>query len=212
MHEYGGIYLDDDSWILKDLKPLRKAGFDNVIGRQAGGELCQAMWMSKPRNIFMQAWVDLQDQEFDGHWTTAGNILITQLHLDFSRTKSTQHVLVLEQDAFFPGDWMEGSLNMMYALHNDSDTRSTIKGPLNSTAIALNFKGDQSYSGWRRDWSTTYNLHGWSTGIKNLNLGDRLFASYGHLSPEYVLARRSNVARALYPALKHAIESNVLDY
>ena len=41
--ELGGIYLDDDSYVLRDLKPLRNLGFDNVIGQQ----LNKREWMAK---------------------------------------------------------------------------------------------------------------------------------------------------------------------
>ena len=30
----GGIYLDDDSYVLRDLKPFRTLGYDNVLGQQ----------------------------------------------------------------------------------------------------------------------------------------------------------------------------------
>ena len=32
--EQGGIYLDDDSYVLRDLTPLRTLGFENVVGKQ----------------------------------------------------------------------------------------------------------------------------------------------------------------------------------
>ena len=57
-------------------------------------------------------------------------------------------------------------------------------------------------------------LHGWTSGIKT-ELNDRereaLFGTFGGISPDYVLARSSNFARAVYPALKHALDSGILD-
>ena len=38
MVKQGGIYLDDDAYVLRDLKPLRTLGFENVVGRQANGQ------------------------------------------------------------------------------------------------------------------------------------------------------------------------------
>jgi len=35
--EMGGTYLDDDSYVLRDLKPLRNIGFENVVGQQLNG-------------------------------------------------------------------------------------------------------------------------------------------------------------------------------
>lgn len=40
--EMGGIYLDDDSYVLRDLKPLRSIGFDNIVGQQLNGRTYMA--------------------------------------------------------------------------------------------------------------------------------------------------------------------------
>ena len=37
LSELGGIYLDDDSYVLRDLKPLRETGFKNIVGFQKNG-------------------------------------------------------------------------------------------------------------------------------------------------------------------------------
>ena len=34
LSDLGGIYLDEDSYVLRDLSPFRAAGFDNVVGMQ----------------------------------------------------------------------------------------------------------------------------------------------------------------------------------
>lgn len=208
MYEYGGIYFDDDSWLLKDLSSLRKAGFDNVFARQQDTRLCQAMWMSRPKNPFMQAWVELQDREFTGGWTKAGNELISQLYLDFAKTDSSNHALVLEQDAFFPENWGADALTRMYGLHNGDADEAIPKAPLNLTKIEAEF-GQGKPKDWRRDWGSSYSIHGWSTGIKNLN-ASHVFGEARQMTPQYVLSRESNIARALSPALQAALDSGVL--
>jgi len=36
MAHHGGQYFDDGSWVIRDLAPFRKAGFENVFGKQKG--------------------------------------------------------------------------------------------------------------------------------------------------------------------------------
>ena len=58
-------------------------------------------------------------------------------------------------------------------------------------------------------------LHGWTSSIKNNFDGNEntpeLFDEYKGISLDYVLARNSNFARAVYPAVKDALDSGFLD-
>ena len=58
-------------------------------------------------------------------------------------------------------------------------------------------------------------LHGWTSSIKNNFDGDEntpeLFDEYKGISLEYILARNSNFARAVYPAVKDALYRGFLD-
>jgi len=104
MSEYGGQYFDDDSWVIRDLKPLREAGFENVFGKEWGNDICQAMWMSTPGNALMKAFVRLQELEFSGDWLRASNHLISNLVYDVQGFGHDRNALVLERNAFFPGE------------------------------------------------------------------------------------------------------------
>ena len=205
MRDHGGLYLDDDAWLIKDLGPLRRSGYENVFGRQVDGKLCQATWLSRPGNAFMKTWVDLMDSEFNGEWTKAGNELISKLYPAFVAAGARGHALVLERDAFFPFSWVLPDLKTMYGLHDEADIRDDSPPP---SALDV-FHGGHRGPGWTTDWSATYSIHGWTTGINDQDAW-HIFGPYRTLTPEYVLAHRSNVARALYPAVKDAIDSGVL--
>ena len=67
---------------------------------------------------------------------------------------------------------------------------------------------------WQRDWRSSYVLHGWTSGIeKQLTEGERIamFGEFGDITLEYVLARNSNFARAVYPAVRHALDNGFLE-
>ena len=104
MAELGGQYFDDDSWVIRDLAPFRKAGFENVFGKEWGDDICQAMWMSTPNNPLMRAFERLQETEFNGEWVRASNILISNLVYDIQGYGHGRYALVLERNAFFPGE------------------------------------------------------------------------------------------------------------
>lgn len=110
MAEHGGQYFDDDAWVIRDLAPLRSAGYENVFGIEAMGDVCQAVWMSTPKNALMSVFERLQDKVFDGGWLTASNSLITNLIHDIRGYSHDRHALVLERDAFFPGEYFASSL------------------------------------------------------------------------------------------------------
>lgn len=67
---------------------------------------------------------------------------------------------------------------------------------------------------WQKDLRTSYVLHGWTSGIRGeMNDEERasVFGKYGHITLEYILARNSNFALAVYPAVQHALDNGVLD-
>ena len=56
-------------------------------------------------------------------------------------------------------------------------------------------------------------LHGWTSGLRGeLNDEQRatIFGKFGGITLDYILARNSNFALALYPAVKHALDNGVL--
>ena len=78
--------------------------------------------------------------------------------------------------------------------------------PLNMTSFVESFQLKPSKI-WRKDWRLSYALHDW-----RIDLGDskKYFGEFGGIMLEYVLAKNSNFARAVYPAVKHALDNDVI--
>ena len=212
LQKYGGVYLDDDAYILRDLKPLRRINFENIVGRQANGQICPAVILSTPGNKMMTTYHKLQDSVFDGSWARHATELLTVLAQEFSTPD--HQVLILPQDAFFPSAWYKSDLMMIYQVHDDAGAPAiNNKGTHNVTEFMEKFQlwGPET---WRKDWRLSYVLHGWTSGIVqnfDKNGQGNLFRGFGGITLEYVLARSSNFARAVYPAVKHAIDNGVLE-
>ena len=100
LEKFGGIYLDNDVYVLRNLRVLSRLGFENIIGEQKYGKICNAVIMATPQNKMMQAYQILQDVVFDGGWETASVDLLTRLAQEFH--DMPDHVMVMPQDAFFP--------------------------------------------------------------------------------------------------------------
>lgn len=204
---YGGIYLDGDAYVLKDLLPLRRAGFENVVGWQKDGQVCPAVMLSISGNDLMNAYHTLQDRIFDGGWATHATSLLTTLVRDFSTTDNT--VLSLPQDAYFPGSWEPVDLTWIYKVHDDQGPPVILDVDThNQSTFLSSFQLKPSLT-WQRDWRTSYTLHGWTAGLRHLDPKE-IFGEYGGITMEYVMAQNSNFARAVYPALHHAVIHGVL--
>lgn len=210
MAKMGGMYFDDDAWVLRDLTPLRKAGFDNVFSLDEGARIAQACWLSKPRNPLMIAFARLQDIVFNGEWLRASNDLITALMVHYARAPGDRSALVLEKDAFFPGYWIGEGLNDYYEVHDDDDVKTfqEMDAPSPFDDITSTFQFDKKW-GWRRDWRRTWVIHGFSNELR-ARKAQWMFKEFNWFSPAYVLSQRSNIGRALYPALRHMLDSGFL--
>lgn len=212
MARLGGIYLDDDAWVLRDLTPLRRAGFDNVFSLDEGARIAQAAFLSRPLNPLMLAFAKMQDVVFNGEWLRASNDLVTALMVHFSRAEGSKSALTLEKDAFFPGWWFgegDDGLGMYYKVHDEDPTFREPQTPQPGQDVAETFEYDFDW-GWRRDWRRTWIVHGFSNELR-ARKAYHLFKEFQNFTPAYVLSRRSNIARALFPALAEMLKSGVLE-
>lgn len=208
--KYGGIYLDDDSYILQPLHQFRTTGFENVVGVQASGQICPSAIMSTKGNKFLTVFLKLMDLEFDGTWVHHSVELMTALTLEFSY--QPRQILRLPQETFFPYSWMD--LKSIYLVHDDrgklAGATRVNRPATNSTDFIEQFELDPPTTDtWQVDWRLSYILHGWNHIVQDEK--DQLFGRYGDISLEYVMAQDSNFARAVFPAVKHAWDSGVLD-
>ena len=212
LNKYGGMYLDDDAYILRDLKPLRYAGFQSVLGRQSGGQICNAVILSSANNPMLSAYRALEDRMFDGSWTRHSVDLLTSLTREY---QTPGDLLLVPQDTFFPADWLQEDLEMIYGVHEDpGDPSVNNKDPRqNLTEFIDDFTMDWPDT-WRRDWRYSYILHGWTSGIR-MNMDesaqDELFGEFRAITPNYILANNSNFAIAVSPAMQHAFNSGLLE-
>ncbi|UZJ53759.1 hypothetical protein CBS101457_003079 [Exobasidium rhododendri] len=211
MAKYGGQYFDDDSWVIRDLAPLRKAGFENVFGKEWGDDICQAMWMSTPGNALMKAFERLQETEFNGEWLRASNNLISNLVYDVSGFGHDKYALVLERNAFFPGQWNieDDGLPMFYKVHPEPEPLQEMAPVAKSIDELVNNYSFERRFGWKKDWRNSYVIHGFSNAIRGADAW-WMFGEFKGFTPEYVLSQSSNIGRALYPALQNALDTGVL--
>ena len=213
LEKFGGIYLDDDVYLLRELHTLRHIGYQNVVGRQINGKNCNAVIMATPGNRMISAYNALQNTIYDGGWETHSVFLLTSLAREFASVGN--HVMIVPQDTFFPLSWEKGDLETLYQVHPDAGELETNNRSIkNQTEFISNFHLWPPES-WRHDWRLSYVLHGWTSSIKNNFDGNEntpeLFDEYKGISLDYILARNSNFARAVYPAVKDALDSGFLD-
>ena len=217
--KYGGIYLDDDIYILRDLKPLRQVGFENILGLQQWTEICPAVIMATKDNILMRTYHELQDTVFDGSWANHAVGLLSTLAREFS--PYTRQVLITHKETFFPFSWWDDDLRIIYQVNGTQPEKAVENNrPLeNITEFIDHFElrqPERPQDTWHVDWRLSYTLHGWNHGVEGLieaqkGEDESLFGSFGSITLEYVLSQNSNFARAVYPAVRHAVDSGWLD-
>ena len=212
LNKHGGLYLDEDAYVLKNMTPLRQLGFQNVVGVQIDGKVCPAVMLAAqgPANIMMTAYQKLQDKVFDGGWETHSVNLLSSLTTAFSNRDN--QVLTLDRDAFFSGSWQPLGLKWMYEIHNtiDHDLIMPNSDTRNATSFIENFQWAPQT--WVHDWRPSYVLHGWNSAIEKFakEQGRGIFREYGGITLDYVLSRSSNFAQAVYPAVRHALDHGIL--
>ncbi|KFY91611.1 hypothetical protein V500_04574 [Pseudogymnoascus sp. VKM F-4518 (FW-2643)] len=204
IYEHGGIYLDWDAHALRDVKPLRESGFANVVGRQRGGQVNSGVWMSRRGTLLVKLWAEKQHEVYSGAWTAHSNDLLTSLSEKNGDSSlltmiaerlmpQNKEVLILETEAFAPMSWKLKDASKLFMPHLNDNIEQ--------------MKSDAKKSDWEIDYSTSYILHAFkpdkSEHIENFDRDDGI-------TVKYVLARLSNFAIAVYPAVKHAIDTGVI--
>lgn len=217
--KYGGIYLDEDIYILRDMKPLRQVGFENIVGLQESTEICPAVIIATKDNTLMRTYHKLQDVVFDGTWANHAVTLLSTLVRGFS--PYANQVLLMDKEAFFPFSWREDDLRVIYQVNGTRpDVSMENNRPLENITNFIDhfeqWQPERPRDTWHVDWRLSYTLHGWNRALEGLIEYERnninfLFGSFGSITLEYVLSQSSNFARAVYPAVRHAVDSGWLD-
>ncbi|KAL2132042.1 hypothetical protein VTI74DRAFT_4271 [Chaetomium olivicolor] len=198
--DLGGVYIDWDVHALRDIRPLREAGFGAVAGRQLGGQINSGSFMSVRNGRAVTLWREMMHEAYDGGWTTHSNEVLTKVGERLVREPN--EMLIMEREAFAPGSWKSEDTDALCTVHND--TVSNLEGYTESMPLReyeetfrARWEDPKRFPNWERDWSSTYLLHAfapdrWSHKVEG----------FEHITPRYVLERRSNFARAVYPVAK----------
>lgn len=211
VHDFGGIYIDLDVHALRDMQPLRESGYGSVLGRQVDGNINSGTFMSVKGGKMISMWLERMHQVYDGKWVTHSNLAVTHVGHELASTDPCE-ALILGRNAFAPGGWTAEDNEWLYDDHEE--TRSNIErlsqgddlpefAERDSTTDLGLTESDEDDS-WAFDWSCTFLLHAFN--LKKPRHG----VKHNGISPKYVLERRSNFARAVYPVVKDMYEKGIV--
>jgi hypothetical protein len=207
VYEQGGIYLDFDVFPLRDFKPFREAGFANVVGLEKYEKVNSGCYMSIKGSELMRVWLKYEHIVYDGGWITHAVELLTNIVRRINRIP--YEVLILQKDTWAPGSWELGDASELYSSHPSASPSDASEydfdqeRALNSGDLESVFESDLHLESWQKDWSVTYAIHAFKGEPEKID-------NFDGYSVAYILSRRSNMARALYPAVTHAVEEGYL--
>ncbi|KAF4589234.1 glycosyl transferase [Ophiocordyceps camponoti-floridani] len=180
--EFGGLYIDFDVFVLRDLRPLREAGFGAVVGREVTDQVNSGVFLTRPNGLLISRWEERMPVVYDGGWVTHSNVALTRISESLV-SESPGSVLIMERNAFAPGGWGDQDYDRLWGTHREEET------------------------GWEVDYSRTYMLH----AFMPYRAGHAV-RGFDRLLPRYVLERRSNFARALYPVVSLMLEQRLVGW
>ncbi|KAK9236474.1 hypothetical protein V1525DRAFT_346031 [Lipomyces kononenkoae] len=206
VYDFGGVYLDWDVHALRDFKPLREAGFANVVGLQVDDQVQTGCFLAIKESEMMRIWLKYEHIVYDGGWITHAVILLT--HLSRKLVMIPHEVLILDRYAFGPSSWLQDDAQVLFGSHSEAPAphlkAADPHRPALTTADAEELWEEErasSREAWEKDYSNSYAIH----AFKSHDL-----ENFDKISLQYVLSRRSNFARAVYPVVQHAIEAGVI--
>ncbi|KAH6631267.1 hypothetical protein F5144DRAFT_592320 [Chaetomium tenue] len=202
VHDHGGVYLDWDVHALRDLRPLRESGFRAVAGRQLGGQINSGTFMSVKGGRMVRLWREQMHVVYTGGWTTHSNEVITRVGQRLVGEPGGREMLIMEREAFAPGSWRAEDTDALFGVRGDVESNLVgyVEGvalPGYEEAFEARWERPEEFKEWERDWSFTYLLHAFTP-----DRWSHKVAGFEHITPRYVLERRSNFARAVYPIAK----------
>lgn len=213
LYKHGGIYMDTDVIPLRDVKQLRESGWRNIMGIEGKGRVNNGFVMSQPGSALTSILMSEQHQKFDNRWTTHSVELLADLA--YRLQPVPMEVLILGIRAFSPSSWRKDNIKALFGSHIETspstpkETQSLDEQGL--PKIPTTFEDAVEYwnrtksrdrPNWEIDYSGSYVIHAFDVhgrGRQNVDL-------------EYVMARQSNYARAVYPAVEHAIRTGKIEW
>lgn len=218
VHDHGGVYIDWDVHALRDMRALRESGFKAVAGRQLHGQINSGTFLSVKQGRMISLWREQMHEVYDGGWTTHSNEVVTRVGERLVREPPGDEILILERDAFAPGSWEAKDEEWLFRVHNDTGSNLVTESygqdgqgkgqgkeeevPVHGgfdegEAFEERWEHPERFPKWEHDWSGTYLLHAFSP----FRFGGDIYG-FKQITPRYVLERRSNFARAVYPVAK----------
>ncbi|KAK8100472.1 uncharacterized protein PG998_008130 [Apiospora kogelbergensis] len=220
LRDRGGIYLDVDAVPLRDVAPLRRSGFANVVGGATAlaprhtGYVNTGVWLSRPGSNLATIFAEAMDAFYNGVWAISVGILTD---LAYRLHAVPGEVLIMNPRAFAPASFELADMKRLFQPHGDTaplrngeDAEDRLLpeelGTTCADALAwLRQRNHAAVDSWDMDFSATYVLHAFDDDAAKVGGGWD-----GKITLPYVLARRSNYARAVYPAIRHAIKAGVI--
>jgi hypothetical protein len=161
--------------------------------------------MSKKQSLLMRTWCGKMADAFNGAWTHHSNDLLT--YLAPRLVPVPNEVLIMDQDAFTPGGFSADEYWALYATHPLAEVSVTPKAKGPSVSMDR-FDTPSAFPDWTIDYSATYILHAFS--LKRAPKKTNVTGYYG-LTPGYIMARQSNLARALYPTVERMLDESLFE-
>lgn len=156
----------------------------------------------------MQIYMKASDKFFDSVWATASVHLLTDIANRLSAIPN--EVLVLQPKAFGPTSWEYADQVRLFKPHFETPPErevwtSTSKNTMKTCQDMLNMLAEKEVFGpddWEMDFSSTYVLHAID--------GEYIRGWDNKVDLDYILARQSNYARPVDPAIARATESGAI--
>jgi hypothetical protein len=216
LHYYGGIYMDTDVVPLRDVRALRETGFSNIFGLTIPGRVNNGFMMGKARNALLSVYMAEQHRVFNNGWITHSVELLTTLSHRLHAVP--KEVMILEMAAFSPSSWSGDAIKALFMPHEDTTpslysienvrTGELLRVPT-GFQDTVDYWNSREWVGkleWEIDYSSSYVIHAFDQS-------DRSAEDYwpNQVNLDYIMARKSNYARATYPAIKHGVDVGLID-
>lgn len=210
LYNHGGIYLDTDAFAVRDVHKLRESGFSNIVGIEDPGKVNNGVMICQPKSALLAVFMSEQHRVFDNEWLTHSIELLSKVA--YRLQAAPGEALILGPKAFAPSSWRVEAVEALFNPHDETKASvpSKKKGELpkipSGFQETVDYWTDRNWEGkaqWEEDFSASYVIHAFK-GVTDLYWPKQV-------TLEYVLARQSNLARAVYPAIKHAIDVGIID-
>ncbi|KAK9367252.1 hypothetical protein V1509DRAFT_654150 [Lipomyces kononenkoae] len=200
------LNLENKSDFVRAKVVYELAGFANVVGLQVDDLVNSGCFMAIKESEMMRIWLKYEHIVYDGGWITHAVILLTNLSRKL--VMIPREVLILDRYAFAPSSWFQDDGQDLFGSHPEAkaphlETADPHRPPLTTANAEELWEAERASSReeWEKDYSNSYAIH----AFKSHDL-----VNFDKISLQYVLSRRSNFARAVYPAVQHAIEAGVI--